>query len=132
MRRSLSETLRRAVWRRDHGRCEGCGKKVRNKKPDPAWKVAPGTKPTKDYQVDHRLPVAFGGKDAQSNLRLLCTKCHQAKTTREAGTRAKVKRIRAKEGPKQRWLREAREEAHGKAVEAARKDGRPADTGAVD
>ncbi|ELV2160624.1 HNH endonuclease [Escherichia coli] len=33
--------------------------------------------------VDHIIPKAHGGSDADSNLQSLCWPCHKAKTARE-------------------------------------------------
>lgn len=36
-----------------------------------------------DGQVDHRVPLAFGGSDEDANLQWLCTPCHRSKTERD-------------------------------------------------
>lgn len=36
-------------------------------------------------QIDHKIPRALGGSDADDNLQPLCDKCHTAKTSQEAG-----------------------------------------------
>lgn len=49
---------------------------------------------SKDYQytrvnassnldIEHRIPVAQGGKNMMSNLQLMCTDCHKRKTAAE-------------------------------------------------
>lgn len=40
--------------------------------------------------VDHEIPRWQGGSDDDSNLRLRCVTCHEAKTKREAAERATV------------------------------------------
>lgn len=58
-----------------HGyRCAGCGC---------VWV------PNRD-QVDHRVPLEQGGSNDDANLQLLCTTCHEAKTTGEAGKRRRA------------------------------------------
>lgn len=37
--------------------------------------------------VDHIIPKAQGGTDADANLQCLCTACHRAKTAREGSSR---------------------------------------------
>jgi len=39
--------------------------------------------------VDHIIPLWKGGSDDDGNKELLCTPCHDAKTTREATERAR-------------------------------------------
>lgn len=63
------ERLREEIMRRDHGMCQSC---LRN------------GHTTIGDQVDHKLPKAQGGTDDPSNLELLCTPCHRAKTSRES------------------------------------------------
>ncbi|WP_078657955.1 HNH endonuclease [Streptomyces rimosus] len=57
--------LRRTILRRDNRTCYLCG--------DP-----------KASEVDHIIPVAFGGTDEPMNLAACCRTCHQLKTAREA------------------------------------------------
>ena len=44
--------------------------------------------PSRD-QIDHRIPREQGGSNDEANLQPLCATCHQAKTTEEAGRRAR-------------------------------------------
>jgi hypothetical protein len=37
----------------------------------------------RDYQIDHKLPIANGGKNSIDNLQPLCKKCHLTKTKNE-------------------------------------------------
>ncbi|MGI4846839.1 MAG: HNH endonuclease [Janthinobacterium lividum] len=39
--------------------------------------------------VDHIIPLWDGGTNADSNLQTLCKTCHDAKSEREAGQRAR-------------------------------------------
>jgi len=57
--RPLSKSaIRKAVWKRDNGRCQNCNS---------------------DYavEIDHIKPKALGGPDSLANLRLLCRSCNQ-------------------------------------------------------
>lgn len=63
---------RKQVIRRDGGRCQLC----------------PTDRPTPGAVVDHIVPIVNGGTDDMSNLQLLCTPCHNAKTRDEARARA--------------------------------------------
>lgn len=64
---------RERIRKRDHDTCQNCG-----------WL---------GHQVDHDVPlwagVAAGGTDHDSNKRLLCDVCHDAKSAVEAGQRAR-------------------------------------------
>ncbi|MFD9569724.1 HNH endonuclease [Streptomyces sp. NPDC059982] len=57
--------LRLSILHRDRYRCYLCN--------------AP-----KATEVDHIVPVAFGGKDDPLNLAAICKGCHRAKTQRES------------------------------------------------
>jgi 5-methylcytosine-specific restriction endonuclease McrA len=59
-REMLSRDVRLAVWRRDRGRCRGCGSGF-------------------DLQYDHVIPLALGGASSVDNLQLLCGDCNRAK-----------------------------------------------------
>lgn len=63
-RERIPEPLRRAVKRRDRGRCVFCRRPAR--------------------QVDHRLPVAWGGLTLPENLQLMCDEDHEVKRREEA------------------------------------------------
>lgn len=60
---------RDAVMRRDKGLCQPC---LKNNRVTPA------------SQVDHIIPKAEGGTDADSNLQAICKACHDVKTQAEA------------------------------------------------
>lgn len=52
--------------------------------------------PTNRARCDHIVPLADEGENRESNLQMLCTECHKAKTSTEAVARAKTRSIRAK------------------------------------
>ena len=62
------DSIRARVLKRDKGLCQLCLRAgvVREAK-----------------TVDHIIPKAHGGTDADSNLQSLCWPCHKAKTARE-------------------------------------------------
>lgn len=62
--------IRREVMVRDGMRCQMCGK-------DCFGKYA--------AHIDHIKPLAEGGADDMENLRLLCQRCHNARTARDTG-----------------------------------------------
>lgn len=66
------------------------------------------------WDIDHVKAVEEGGLNVLDNLQTLCLSCHAAKTAQHAKRRAITRRKRAKEGPKARAMREAREAALGK------------------
>ena len=45
------------------------------------------------FEIDHWVPVIFGGKDDDGNLRPLCVPCHKEVTRVTVGQNAKVKRL---------------------------------------
>jgi len=57
--------------RREHHRCNACQFLTHPRK----------------LQVDHRVPLADGGRDEVENLQVLCVDCHKEKTKREAQAR---------------------------------------------
>jgi hypothetical protein len=59
-RPAIPEDVRRAVFRRDGGRCRRCGS-------------------AELLQFDHVIPIALGGSSAEGNLQLLCTHCNREK-----------------------------------------------------
>lgn len=42
-----------------------------------------------EVQVDHVVALADGGFDVDTNLQVLCTRCHREKTTRENAERSR-------------------------------------------
>jgi hypothetical protein len=60
-RESISEDVKRAVYRRDGGRCVNCGS-------------------SELLQFDHVIPVALGGNSSADNLQLLCSSCNREKS----------------------------------------------------
>jgi hypothetical protein len=56
----IPEEVRVAVWRRDEGRCVGCGSQDR-------------------LEFDHVIPVAKGGSNTERNVQLLCERCNRSK-----------------------------------------------------
>jgi 5-methylcytosine-specific restriction protein A len=62
--------------RKAEGRCAKCG-----------LEANPG-------QYDHAISLILGGKNAESNIQLLCVPCHKAKTRLDVKLKAKVARVR--------------------------------------
>jgi len=50
----------------------------------------------KSAEFDHAIPLILGGQHRESNLQLLCTPCHGAKTKLDVKLKAKVARVRKK------------------------------------
>lgn len=74
-RMRISSKLRFEVLHRDRYRCRACGRGVDN-----------GMK----LQVDHIIPVDWGGKTEVSNLQVLCEECNAGKKAWVAGYRANI------------------------------------------
>lgn len=69
--------LRRQVWERDGGKCVLCGTTCKRQKRD-QYDRDPAL-----GEIDHIVPVVFGGENSLTNLRLLCKKCNRKKAGRE-------------------------------------------------
>jgi 5-methylcytosine-specific restriction protein A len=65
---------RQRIRARDFGLCQECRRRGRT---------------TVGHPVDHIVPLWAGGSDEDSNKETLCMDCHDAKTAREAATRAR-------------------------------------------
>ena len=63
------DKLRQVILRRDAGLCQPCLRLGRT---------------TLGSTVDHVVPKARGGTDAEANLQCICNDCHRAKTQAEA------------------------------------------------
>jgi hypothetical protein len=63
-RRAVPASLQRAVFARDGLCCRYCGYKHGD---------------AKRFEIDHVIPVVFGGCDEMSNLVVACKRCNQAK-----------------------------------------------------
>jgi 5-methylcytosine-specific restriction protein A len=80
-RRSLSTTARLRIFENRGGVCHLCEQKIQV-----------GEK----WEVEHRIPLAMGGADDETNMFPAHRKCHAVKSKADAGKLAKVTRIRAK------------------------------------
>jgi Holliday junction DNA helicase RuvB len=60
-RDAIPSEVRRAVWRRDGGKCVKCGNRER-------------------LEFDHIIPVTKGGSNTARNIELLCEICNRAKS----------------------------------------------------
>ena len=56
----IPENVRRAVWRRDQGKCARCGSREL-------------------IEYDHIIPVSEGGGNTARNIELLCQRCNRSK-----------------------------------------------------
>lgn len=59
-RRTISQSVRWEVWRRDQGECVRCGSRER-------------------LEYDHIIPVSKGGGNSARNIELLCERCNRSK-----------------------------------------------------
>lgn len=59
------QLIKRRILERDNYRCQHCGRVGGN------------------LQVDHIIPLEQGGSNDDINLQVLCSECHQQKTTEE-------------------------------------------------
>lgn len=65
----ISMGLAERLYALQKGKCACCGKKL-----------------GKDYQMDHIMPLALGGDNADSNMQLLTTKCNLQKNAKHPVT----------------------------------------------
>ena len=63
--RYIASEVRRAVWRRDEGKCVVCGSQEK-------------------LEYDHVLPVSKGGSNTERNVQILCEKCNREKAAKIA------------------------------------------------
>lgn len=80
-RRSLSTMKRLAIFERAKGVCYLCEQRIQVGQP---------------WDVEHRIPLALGGADDESNMLPAHRACHAPKTAEDLGRVAKAKRQRAK------------------------------------
>jgi 5-methylcytosine-specific restriction enzyme A len=68
----LWRQVRRQVWRRDQGRCQGpyC-------RDTRMWSLL-----LKQAHIDHHVPITRGGTNQLENLRTLCRRCHVLRADR--------------------------------------------------
>lgn len=71
---------RARIFKRDKGICRSCGVQLLKGRRQGDW------------QCDHVVALINGGSQTDENLQLLCGKCHNVKTAREAGERAEVRK----------------------------------------
>lgn len=88
--RSLSSRFTRMIlFERANCKCQSCGVLL-------DWKGSLGA-----WQVDHVIPMFKGGKTKLSNLQVLCSACHDAKTSPEKSEATRERHALTKIG---RWL----------------------------
>ena len=75
-RGSLSKTRKLEIWEREHGRCMVCSMKLT----------------TGNLIFEHVIPLALGGVDEDSNIRLTCKGCASTKTKEDMSRINKAKR----------------------------------------
>ena len=66
-RRSMTEPDRRLILEKQGNQCAGIDCKLSSMSGHP-------------YDIDHKVPIQFGGTDESNNLQALCTECHRKKT----------------------------------------------------
>jgi tetratricopeptide (TPR) repeat protein len=59
-RMPIPSSVKKAVWKRDGGKCVNCGSEI-------------------DLEYDHIIPVARGGSSTIQNIQILCKKCNRKK-----------------------------------------------------
>jgi len=65
-RGKLSEKMKREIKKRDHYTCQICG-------------ASQLVNPNLKLHIDHKIPIARGGKTEESNLWVLCEHCNTSK-----------------------------------------------------
>lgn len=77
---AIPDRVKLRVWNRHGGRCAITGRKLR----------------ANEAEYDHIQALALGGRHAESNLRLVGSEAHRAKTADDRGQIAKADRIARK------------------------------------
>lgn len=80
-RHALSPTKRLRLFEASHGQCHICGQRI---KPGEAW------------EVEHRIPLALGGADDETNTAPAHKACHVIKSVTDFARIAKAKRMKIK------------------------------------
>ena len=63
-RSEFTKQTKLEAWQRADGHCEGCGQAFGERRPE----------------YDHQKSAAMGGDNSLENCKVLCPKCHRAKT----------------------------------------------------
>lgn len=66
-RRSMTEPERRLILEKQGNKCAGVNCKL-------------SSLSGYAYDIDHKVPIQFGGNNDECNLQALCTECHRNKT----------------------------------------------------
>lgn len=80
-RRSLSPSRRLAIFEDAKGRCHICEQRIQA---------------AVKWDVEHRIPLALGGLDDESNMAPAHATCHAPKTADDVSAIARAKRRKAK------------------------------------
>ncbi len=78
---AVPRAVKMRVWERCGGRCAITGLKIHLGEP---------------HEFDHIIPLALGGRHAESNLQLVSKDAHKTKTASDVGAIRKADRVRAK------------------------------------
>jgi 5-methylcytosine-specific restriction protein A len=76
-RKTFDAKERAKLFAAADGKCANCNRKIPS---------------GMDWDLDHRIPLADGGTNADDNLQVLCYLCHSAKTKDDVAEIAKGKR----------------------------------------
>lgn len=68
-------------------------KRLRDRHSNCCWQCGGAFGPGNGAHCDHVIPLIDGGENRESNLQMLCPKCHGAKTSAEAKARKKARDI---------------------------------------
>lgn len=78
-RKKMTKARAAKIFLREQGQCYLCKRKLR---------VG-----VDSYQIEHPVPLALGGSDADEDLRVVCIPCHKPKTATDAASKAKRDRL---------------------------------------
>lgn len=59
--RTITQSVRRKIWKRDNGQCVNCGSEL-------------------ELEYDHIIPFSKGGSNSENNIQLLCRVCNRVKS----------------------------------------------------
>src|SRR5579884_3856751 len=83
-RKKLPKSQRERIWKRDHGHCYNCGRKV----------------PLGWAHIDHIIPLSRGGSNDDDNLAVMCPECN----TRKGARTPRQARMRSPHGEERSWV----------------------------
>ena len=94
-RRRLTPLQRAELFAKANGHCQQCTRKIPH---SDDWDVG-------EWDADHEIALSRGGSNEDSNFRVLCSWCHDEKSSDDRTQAAKSKRVYAQHVVPRRFAR---------------------------